>query len=281
MADITEMEVTPMNNYSGSSNILELKKVTQVYKTEGKPDFTLFNELDFAIEDKVGAGQIVAVMGESGCGKSTILRYLTGLQTPTSGEICYHGRPLTSKDTIPMVFQMTAGPSTLEWYTVLQNVALPLILKGVSKAEANERAMEMIKVVGLEGHEGKYAKSPLLSGGQLQRVAIARSLVANPEILILDEPFSALDSANRLRMQYFLSDLFKSSELKNLNPTIILVTHDAREAVFLAHDILVMGANPGHVKEHIKVNFDKRDKALRLSDDFLKLAAYVENVVES
>lgn len=269
------------NNFSGNQNILELKGVTQVYKAEGKPDFVLFDNFDFAVEDKVGVGQIVALMGESGCGKSTLLQYLTNLKKPSSGEIFFDGRPLTPQDTIPMVFQMTAGSSTLEWYSVLENVALPLRLKGVSKAEANEKAMEMIRVVGLEGHEQKFAKSPLLSGGQLQRVAIARSLVANPKILILDEPFSALDSANRVKMQYFLIDLFKSSELKGLNPTIVIVTHDAREAVFLAQDIIIMGSGPGHIKEHIKVGFGERNKALRSSGEYLKLSAYVENAVDS
>jgi NitT/TauT family transport system ATP-binding protein len=173
-------------------------------------------------------GQSIAIMGESGCGKSTILRYFTGLQTPTSGEICLAGKPITPQDTIPMVFQM---PSSLEWYSVLKNVALPLLIKGTPKKIA--------------------------------------------------EPFSALDSANRTKMQFFLADLYRKSEFQNLNPTIILVTHDAREAVFLASDIFIMGTNPGHVKEHIKVGFGERNTELRRSEEFLKLVAYVDAAVEN
>ena len=104
-----------------------------------------------------------------------------------------------------MVFQQY---SSLEWFSVLQNVALPLTLKGVSKKQAQEQAMEMIKVVGLEGHENKFAKMPQLSGGQLQRVAIARSLVANPNMLLLDEPYGALDGFTRAKMQFFLAGYF-------------------------------------------------------------------------
>lgn len=270
------------NNYSGAANVLELKNINQVYKNSGKPDFVLFNDFNFAIADKHDAGQAIAIMGESGCGKSTVLRYFCNLQKPTSGEIFYNGQALKPTDTIPMVFQMTAGPSTLEWFTVLENVALPLILKNVPRKEAHERAMELIKIVGLEGHEYKYAKVPTLSGGQLQRVAIARSLVANPSILTLDEPFSALDSKNRAKMQFFLADLFKNSEFQNLNPTTIMVTHDPKEAVFLASDIYIMGTNPGHIKEHIKTpNWGEKNAALRASKEFLELVAYVDNASEN
>ena len=105
--------------------------------------------------------------------------------------------------------------------------------------------MEMIKVVGLEGHENKFARIPQLSGGQLQRVAIARSLVANPNMLLLDEPYGALDGFTRAKMQFFLLDLFQKSELASLNPTVVLVTHDPREAVLLGNDIYIMDADPG------------------------------------
>src|SRR4029077_6844127 len=137
------------------------------------------------------------------------------------GQVLVGGKPLTGDESIPMVFQ---AYSSLEWYSVLDNVALPLTLKGVAKKEAHEKAMEMIKVVGLEGHENKYAKAPQLSGGQLQRVAIARSLVANTNMLLLDEPFGALDGFTRAKMQFFLLDLFQKSEVASLNPTVVLVT---------------------------------------------------------
>lgn len=269
---------TIKSNYSGSQNILELKNITQVY--EGKNStFTLFDGLDFAMEDAIDKGQFIVLMGESGCGKSTVLRYLSGLQKPTSGEILIAGKVLTASDTIPMVFQM---PSSLEWFSVKKNVALPLILKGIPENEAYERAMEMIKIVGLEGHEDKFAKYPLLSGGQLQRVAIARSLVANPNMLLMDEPFSALDATNRKRMQLFLSDIFQKSEVANLNPTVILVTHDAREAAFLANDIFIMGANPGCIKDHIRVDLPSyRDPQLRKSPQFNELVSFIEDKIDN
>ena len=124
-----------------------------------------------------------------------------------------------------MVFQQY---TSFEWKTVLQNVALPLILKGIDKAEANHKAMEMIKIVGLAGHENKWAKYPILSGGQLQRVAIARNLVVNPQILLMDEPFGALDTVTRKQIQVFLRSIFENAKI---DPTIVLL-HSESEAVF-------------------------------------------------
>lgn len=265
-----------MNNHSGAQYVLELRNITQKY-TGKDGDFTLFENLDIQVEDIPDRGQFVAVMGESGCGKSTVLRYLTGLQKPTSGEIMLNGKPLTPKDTIPMVFQ---NPSSLEWYSVLDNVALPLILRGVKRKEAHEQSMEIIKVMNLEKHMHKYAKYPLLSGGQLQRVAIARSLVANPSMIVMDEPFSQLDSLNRRKMQDFMKNLFDSKQAENLNPTILLVTHDAREAAYLADEIFIMGSNPGRVKNHLKVNYSSRTD-LKKQSEYLDLVSYIEQLVES
>ena len=265
-----------MSNFSGSQNILELRNITQTYRDKNNKPYDLFSNLNVAIEDIPDKGQFVALMGESGCGKSTLLRYFSGLQVPTAGEILIEGRHLTSKDTIPMVFQL---PSSLEWFSVLDNVALPLTLKGYKKKEADEQAMAMIKIVGLDGHEKKYAKGPALSGGQLQRVAIARSLVANPKMILLDEPFSALDTTTRKKMQEFLIELFQKSEISNLNPTVILVTHDEREAAFVANDILVMKANPSAIKAHVKVDLGSRDAATRKSSQFNEIVNYLESII--
>ena len=200
------------------------------------------------------------------------------MQKPTSGEVLVNGKPLDKDESIPMVFQQY---SSLEWQTVLQNVALPLTLKGVSKREANERAMEMIKIVGLEGHQDKFAKTPLLSGGQLQRVAIARSLVANPNMLLLDEPYGALDGFTRAKMQFFLLDIFQKRELAALNPTVVLVTHDPREAVLLGQDIYIMDADPGRVIKHIKPDLKgARDRTIRKDPRFVEIVSYIEDVME-
>jgi NitT/TauT family transport system ATP-binding protein len=259
--------------------ILELKGIHQTYfDPKTKKDFVVFNDFNLSIEDYPNMGQFIVIMGKSGCGKSTLLRYWTGLQKPTSGEVLVGGKPIGKNQSIPMVFQQY---SSLEWFSVLKNVALPLILKGVSEREANEKAMEMIKVVGLEGHENKFAKIPQLSGGQLQRVAIARSLVANPNMLLLDEPYGALDGFTRAKMQFFLLDLFQKSELANSNPTVVLVTHDPREAVLLGNDIYIMDSDPGRIIKHIKPDLpDHRDRSIRKESRFIEIVSYIEDVME-
>lgn len=268
------------NIISGASPyILELRNIHQSYydNKTGK-DFVVFDNFNLAIEDHPEIGQFIVIMGPSGCGKSTILRYWTGIQKPTSGQVYVAGSPLAANQSIPMVFQQY---SSLEWYSVLQNVALPLTLKGVAKKEAREQAMEMIKIVGLEGHENKFAKMPQLSGGQLQRVAIARSLVANPNMLLLDEPFGALDGFTRARMQFFLLDLFQKRELASFNPTVVLVTHDPREAVLLGNDIYIMDANPGRIIKHIRPDLPKRrDRSIRKEPRFVEIVSYIEDVME-
>ncbi|MEP7110166.1 MAG: ABC transporter ATP-binding protein [Ferruginibacter sp.] len=260
-------------------SVLELRGIHQTYfDNKTKKDFVVFDNFNLAVEDHPDMGQFIVIMGKSGCGKSTLLRYWTGLQKPTSGQVFVGGNPLTENQSMPMVFQQY---SSLEWFSVLENVALPLTLKGVAKKEAQEQAMEMIKVVGLEGHENKFAKIPQLSGGQLQRVAIARSLVANPNMLLLDEPYGALDGFTRAKMQFFLLDLFQKSELASLNPTVVLVTHDPREAVLLGNDIYIMDADPGRIIKHIKPDLpDHRDKSIRKEPRFIEIVSYIEDVME-
>jgi NitT/TauT family transport system ATP-binding protein len=259
--------------------VLELRGIHQTYfDAKEQKDFVVFNNFNLAVEDYPNTGQFIVIMGKSGCGKSTILRYWTGLQKPTSGEVFVGGKPLGDNQSIPLVFQQY---SSLEWFSVLENVALPLTLKGVAKKTAHERAMEMIKVVGLEGHENKFAKIPQLSGGQLQRVAIARSLVANPNMLLLDEPYGALDGFTRAKMQFFLLDLFQKSELASLNPTVVLVTHDPNEAVLLGNDIYIMDTDPGRIVKHIKPDLPShRDKSIRKESRFIEIVSYIEDVIE-
>ena len=165
--------------------IIELQDVGQSY--DGGENWIIKN-CNLSIPDKPAQGEFVVILGMSGCGKSTILRYIAGLQKPTEGQVLIHGKPMDEAPRVSMVFQRY---SSLPWLTVLDNVSLALQYKGVDKKERHEQAMDIIKKVGLEGHENKYAQYPTLSGGQLQRVAIARSIVANPEILLMDEPFGA------------------------------------------------------------------------------------------
>lgn len=258
---------------------LELRGINQSYFDRNtQKEFVVFDNFNLAVEDYPDTGQFIVLMGKSGCGKSTILRYFTGLQKPTSGQVFVAGKELEENQSIPMVFQQY---SSLEWFTVLQNVALPLTLKGVAKKLAHEQAMEMIKVVGLEGHENKFAKMPQLSGGQLQRVAIARCLIANPNMLLLDEPYGALDGFTRAKMQFFLLDIFQKRELADLNPTVVLVTHDPREAVLLGQDIYIMDANPGRIIKHIKPDLKgTRDRSIRKEPRFVEIVSYIEDVME-
>ena len=248
-------------------DIIELRNINQTYDN-GKT--FILKDLNLLIEDKPNQGQFVVILGASGCGKSTILRYIAGLQQPSSGDVLIKAIPRTEKDRIGMVFQQY---SSFPWMSVLQNVSLGLLYKGIPEKEAHAKAMEMIKIVGLDGHEKKYAKYPTLSGGQLQRVAIARSLLVNQEILLMDEPFGALDTYTRLKMQEFLIDVWNK-----VHPTIILVTHDISEAVYLGDDIYIMSANPGVIIEHIKVDLPSdRTRELKRDRKFVEMVYYIED----
>lgn len=258
------------------TDIINLVKINQVYSDHTPPN-VVFKDFNLDIEDIKDRGQFITIMGKSGCGKSTLLRYISGLQEPTSGDVYIYGKKRTSKDRIPMVFQQY---TSFEWKTVLQNVALPLILKGVPKNEANNRAMDMIKVVGLNGHEDKWAKYPILSGGQLQRVAIARNLVVNPQILLMDEPFGALDTVTRKQIQLFLRSIFENAKL---DPTVVFVTHSESEAVFLSSDIFILGSEPANIRHHFQINLPEiRDESVRYSTEFTeyvnKLGALMEDL---
>ena len=250
-------------------NIVELRGVSQSY--DGGKNYVI-KGLDFLIEDKPAQGQFVVILGMSGCGKSTILRYIAGLQQPTEGQILIHGKPVNQKNPVAMVFQQY---SSLPWMTVLENVGLALSYKGITGKEQKEKALEMIQLVGLEGHENKYAQYPTLSGGQLQRVAIARSLIANPEILLMDEPFGALDINTRLQMQDLLTSLWHK-----FHPTIVFVTHDISEAVYLADDIYIMKSPPSNFVEHINVDLPfHRTRETKRDPHFVELVHKVEDTM--
>jgi NitT/TauT family transport system ATP-binding protein len=266
----------PVNQQSGThlTDIINLVNINQVY-SEHTPPNVVFKDFNLDIKDIKDRGQFITLMGKSGCGKSTLLRYISGLQEPTSGEVYIYGKKRTSKDRIPMVFQQY---TSFEWKTVLQNVALPLILKGIPKDEANDKAMDMIKVVGLAGHEDKWAKYPILSGGQLQRVAIARNLVVNPQILLMDEPFGALDTVTRKQIQLFLRSIFEHAKL---DPTVVFVTHSESEAVFLSSDIFILDSGPANIKHHFQIDLPEiRDESVRYSSQFTEYVNKLGSLME-
>ena len=247
--------------------IIELRNVSQTY--DGGKSWVI-KDANLVIPDKPAQGEFVVLLGMSGCGKSTILRYVAGLQKPSEGQILIHGKAIEEAPRVSMVFQQY---SSLPWLTVLENVALSLQYKGVAEKERNDRAMDIIKKVGLIGHENKFAQYPTLSGGQLQRVAIARSMVANPEILLMDEPFGALDINTRLQMQELLADLWIE-----FHPTVIFVTHDISEAVYLGDDIYFMRSNPGNFVQHVQVDLPfHRSRTIKRDPHFIELVHEVED----
>ena len=257
-----------------SADIINLKGINQIYSDSNPPN-VVFKDFNLDIKDQPGQGQFITMMGKSGCGKSTLLRYISGLQEPTSGNVYIYGKKRTENDRIPMVFQQY---TSFEWKTVLENVALPLIIKGVPKSEAYDKAMEMIKIVSLEGHEKKWAKYPILSGGQLQRVAIARNLVVNPQILLMDEPFGALDTVTRKQMQKFLRTIFENA---SLDPTVIFVTHSESEAVFLSTDIYILGSAPSNIKCHLEIDLPgKREDSLRYTSTFTDYVNKIDRIMD-
>lgn len=251
----------------GQNNIVALNGIGQSY--DGGNNW-IIKDLKFLIEDKPDQGQFIVILGMSGCGKSTVLRYMAGLQKPTEGEVLINGKAIDSSQRVSMVFQQY---SSLPWMTVLDNVSLALRYQGVSRKERNTKAMEMIELVGLAGHEKKYAQYPSLSGGQLQRVAIARSLMANPSILLMDEPFGALDIRTRLQMQELLSNIWNKFQ-----STIIFVTHDISEAVYLAEDIYIMKSAPSQFVEHIHVDLPLiRSREIKRDPKYTELVHRVED----
>ncbi len=249
------------------SNIIELRGISQSY--DGGRNWVI-QDLDFLIEDKPEQGQFVVILGMSGSGKSTLLRYIAGLQKPSKGQVLIRGKEVDESQRVSMVFQQY---SSLPWMTVLDNVGLALRYQGVSREEREARAMELIRLVGLEGHEKKYAQYPSLSGGQLQRVAIARSILSNPEILLMDEPFGALDIRTRLQMQDLLTELWHQFQ-----STIIFVTHDISEAVYLGDDIYILKAQPSKFVEHIHVDLPlERSRQTKRDPHYVALVHEVED----
>ena len=259
----------------GPTDIINLVNICQVYNENILFDNLNLNIRDFLCENKTSSrGQFISILGPSGCGKSTVLRYISGLQKPTSGRILIRGEERSNKHVIPMVFQQY---SSFPWKTVVENVALPLLMQGVDKKEALDKAADMLRLVGLEGQENKWAKYPLLSGGQLQRVAIARNLVASPNMLLMDEPFGALDIQTRTNMQQILLNLFQ-----NINDaTILFVTHDISEAVLLSDRIYIMKSNPGDIKNVVDIDLP-RDRTPKIKSEmkFIEHVNYIDDLMK-
>ncbi len=210
----------------------------------------------------LGTGEFISLLGPSGCGKSTLLRMIAGLASPSSGTIEWRdGAPDTRPD-LGFVFQ---DPTLMPWANALANVMLPLTLKHVPKREAQARAAEMLALVGLKGFENSYPRE--LSGGMKMRVSIARALVMRPKILLMDEPFAALDEITRHRLNDDLLQLWWKERF-----TAVFVTHSVFESVYLSQRIVVMAARPGRVMADFSVDAPyPRDDLFRTSADYASL----------
>ena len=224
--------------------LLDVRQVAQSYrKAGGAADLVVLEGVDLTIR----RGEVVGLLGRSGSGKSTLLRIIAGLLVPSGGAVAWQGRDVTGPtEGVAMVFQSFA---LFPWLTVLENVELGLEAKGVPKAERRRRAVEAIDLIGLDGFESAYPKE--LSGGMRQRVGLARALVVHPDLLLMDEPFSALDVLTAETLRTDLIDLWIEGRLPI--GSILMVTHNIEEAVLMCDRILVFSSNPGRIKRELKV----------------------------
>ena len=245
---------------------LEVKGLTKEFETSSVT-LTALKDISFQTHKR----EFVCVIGASGCGKSTLIRLLAGLETPTRGDVLLDGRVVRGPGPDRgMVFQ---GYTLFPWRTVKKNVMFGMEMAGRGRMPAEEEAMQWIELVGLTRFANNYPHQ--LSGGMKQRVAIARALANQPRILLMDEPFGALDAQTRAKMQAYLMEIWK-----NIDITILFITHDLDEAVYLADRILVLKAHPGEVQELIEVPVPQpRSPQQFLSAEFLATKKRLEELI--
>ena len=242
------------------ANLVDIDHATKRFLTSAGTAHTAVQDISL----RVNAGEFVAVVGPTGCGKSTTLSLVSGLEPPSEGTVTVNGRPVRG---IPAgVGYMFQADAMLPWRTVLANVASGPIWKGRSKADAEAKARDWIARVGLAGFESYYMHQ--LSGGMRKRVALAQTLVNEPEILLMDEPFSALDVQTRAFMQNELLQLWSGT-----NAAVIFVTHDLEEAITLADRVVVMTASPARIKDSFTVDLERprNVEEIRMTAEFIAI----------
>lgn len=249
------------------AHTLKFAGVDKVYQTSSGPIHALQN-IDLTIEP----GEFIAIVGPSGCGKSTLLSLASGLELPDSGQVALAGRPIAKPVTdVGIVFQSDV---LLDWRRVLDNVVIQAEMRGLDREEYAVKARQLLANVGLAGFERKFPYE--LSGGMRQRVSICRALVHNPPLLLMDEPFGALDALTREQMVVDLHDIWLKSR-----KSVLFVTHDIQEAIILADRVIVMTPRPGRIAEILDVSLPHpRTPEIMQTKRFIELAQYVRHVFE-
>jgi NitT/TauT family transport system ATP-binding protein len=249
--------------------MIEIRAVSKSFSVRRGPDVVALEDVSLEIEQ----GEIVTIVGPSGCGKSTLLRMIAGLVSPGDGEVVIDGVRVTApRSDTGIVFQ---SPTLLPWATVLENVLFPLKMTGEFRPDSVERARTLLKLVGLEGFEHRAPRE--LSGGMQQRVAICRALIGNPSVLLMDEPFGALDALTREEMALELLRIWAERP-----KTIIFITHSISEAVLLADRVIVMSPRPGRVADVIPVQLSRpRSFDQEVTSEFQEYAKRIRDIVFS
>ena len=246
---------------------LKINNLSKTFVDDKRKKIDAIKNISVDVADK----EFVAIVGPSGCGKSTLLKVVAGLLKPTNGEVFLKNKKILEPNkNLGLVFQ---HPASFSWLTVLENVEFGLKLQNVHERKRKEIASNFIDLVGLSGFEKSYIKN--LSGGMKQRVAIATVLANDPDILLMDEPFSALDAQTRALMQELILTVWEETK-----KTVLFVTHDIEEAIFLADRVYIMSAKPGEIKEVIKINLPRnRTPEIKLSDDFLRIKKHISYMI--
>lgn len=238
---------------------IEVERVSHVY-AGASGEVPALVDISMSVEE----GRFVVIVGPSGCGKTSLLMMMAGLRKQTQGTILCHGRPIPDPDPsrVGVIFQEA---SLFPWLSTLDNIEFPLSLRGVPRAERRRRSQAMLSLVGLDGFGERYPHE--LSGGMKQRVSIARGLVQDPPILLMDEPFAALDEQTRMTMGHELLRIWSTTR-----KTVVFVTHSLTEAVYLADEVLVMSARPGRIIDRLEVTLPRpRTYEMMATDVFGRL----------
>ncbi|HJT47136.1 MAG TPA: ABC transporter ATP-binding protein [Nitrososphaeraceae archaeon] len=254
----TKINKISQNDGSDSSSLLELRNVSKEYTDDNSRHATVLKQINLS----ANKNEFISIVGPSGCGKSTLLRIILGLETSTTGDVLFKGQYVTNGKVNPHMAMVFQSFGLFPWLTVIENVEFGLESINMPKAQRRQKSLSIIQEVGLEGFEEAYPRE--LSGGMKQRVGIARALVTDPEILLMDEPFSSLDplTAEALREEVLKvwSNEFTTPDI------VIMVTHNVEEAVYLSDKIMILSHRPAKVVKEVHINIprprEKRDKAI-------------------